>query len=257
MSVSFKGAISFGLIYIPISLYNVIRPNELKFHLLDKKTMSRVKYKKTCVDCNNKEIKSEDLVRGYEYEDGKYIIFAEEDFENLKTKKDKNIVIREFVKLEEIDPIYYDKAYYVVPEQNATKAFNLLKEAMEKEKKVGIAKTVLGTNEKLIALRVVNGIMYLYTLFFKDEVLNIPYVIEDTKLDKQELELAKVLINSLTKKFKPEEFKDEYKERVMEAIKAKIMGKEYVVPKEDEEIKAVDLLVALQESIKNVNSLRS
>lgn len=251
MALSFKGAISFGLIYIPISLHTVIKNNDLKFHLLDKKTNSRVKYKKTCVDCNNKEVSNEDIVKAFEYEDGKYITFSNEDFEDLKTKKEKNIVIESFVKLEEIDPIYYDKAYYVIPNSDASKPFNLLKEAMKIENKVGIAKTVIGTSEKLIALRVVGDIMYLYTLYFHEDIANIPYVIESTKIEKQELDLATTLINTMTKKFNPKDYKDEYKQKVLDAIKAKIMGKEFKVEKEEKENQALDLLVALEESIKN------
>ena len=156
MAYSYKGAITFGLVYIPITLELSVKEHDIGFNMLEKKTKSRVKYKKTCVDCNNKEISNEDIVKGYQYEKGKYVIFTDEDFEKIKTPKDKNITIEIFVNLDEIDPIYFDKAYYVKP-IGADKAFHVLLKAMESEKKAGIAKTVLGTKETLVLLRVRNG----------------------------------------------------------------------------------------------------
>lgn len=254
MAVSYKGAISFGLIYIPISLHTVIKTNDISFNMIEKKTMSRVKYKKTCLDCNDEEVSQRDIVKGYEYEEGKYVIFESEDFEKIKSKKDKNITIEAFVNLSDIDPIYYDKAYYVIPEKGATRAYNLLLAAMEKEKKVGIAKTVLGTKEKLVALRVKGGVMYLNTMYFYEEVQNIPYLIEKTKVEKQELSLAITLVNSMTRKFLPEEYVDEYKIKIEEAIQAKIAGKQIVKKYEIEGNQALDLMAALQASLKNIGS---
>lgn len=254
MGISFKGAISFGLIYIPISLYNVIRTNDISFNLIEKNTMSRVKYKKTCVDCDNNEVKQGDIVKGYEYEDGKYVIFDSDDFEKIKSKRDKNIIIEQFVNLIDIDPIYYDKAYYVIPDKGATRAFNLLKAAMEREGKVGIAKTVIGTKEKLVAIRVKNKVMYLNTMFFHEEVQNIPFVQEETEIVEQELNLALTLLNSMTKKFEPEHFVDEYKLKIQDAIQAKIAGKEIVRKDEIDQNQALDLMAALEQSLKNIGA---
>lgn len=174
MAFSYKGAITFGLVYIPIVLVASIKNNDIGFNMIDKKTMSRVKYKKTCVDCDDKEVKNENIVKGYQYEKDKYVIFTDKDFEKIKTQKDKNITIEQFVNLSEVDPIYFDKAYYVKP-TGADKAFEVLLEAMEKQKKAGIAKTVLGTKETLVLLRVKNGIMFANTLnwyaVFYDEIL--------------------------------------------------------------------------------------
>jgi len=254
MGISYKGAISFGLIYIPITLYNVIRTNDISFNLIEKNTMSRVKYKKTCLDCDNKEVKQSDIVKGYEYEEGKYVIFDNDDFEKIKSKKDKNITIEAFVNLSDIDPIYYDKAYYVVPDSGALRAFNLLLSSMEKEKKVGIAKTVLGTKEKLVAIRVKGGIMYLNTMFFNDEVMLVPYKAEKTKVEKQEVSLAITLLNSMTKKFQPEAYVDGYRKKIEEAIQAKIAGKQIVKKDEIEANQALDLMAALEASLKNVGA---
>ena len=156
MAYSYKCSISFGLVYIPVTLHASVKTQDVGFNMLDKKTMSRVKYKKTCEECDGREVKQEDIVKGYEYEDDKYVVFTEEDFEKLKTKKDKNITIQKFVDIAEIDPIYYDRPYYVNP-TGAENAYALLLRAMEEEKKVGIAKTVLGNKETLIALRAKDG----------------------------------------------------------------------------------------------------
>ena len=152
MAYSYKGSISFGLVYIPVTLYSAVKDNSIGFNMIDKKTMSRVKYKKTCADCDGREVRQEDIVKGFEYEDGKYVVFDDKDFDKLKSKKDKNITIEKFVKLSEVDPIYFDKPYYVVP-TGAEKAFAVLLAAMEQEGKAAVAKTVLGTKETLILIR--------------------------------------------------------------------------------------------------------
>lgn len=248
MAYSYKGAITFGLVYIPVSLSLSIKEHDIGFNLLDKKTKSRVKYKKTCVDCDDKEVKSEDVVKGYQYEKDKYVIFTDEDFEKIKTKQDKNITIEQFVNLDEIDPIYFDKAYYVKP-IGANKAYQVLLKAMESEKKAGIAKSVLGTKETLLLLRVRDGKMLVNTLFFHNEVQKAPEV-EKSKLTKEELELAKNLIGQMTRPFSPEKYRDEYHIRLQKAIKRKISGNEIVQAKEDKEpVKIINLMDALKKSL--------
>ena len=248
MAYSYKGAIAFGLVYIPINLISSIKESDIGFNMLEKKTKSRVKYKKTCVDCNDKEVKNEDIVKGYQYEKDKYVIFSDEDFEKIKTNKDKNITIEQFVKLDEIDPIYYDKAYYVKP-TGSTKAYNVLLKAMESEKKAGIAKTVLGTKETLLVLRVKNGVMLVNTLYFHNEVVK-PPEIEKTKITKQELDLAKNLVNQMSDEFQIEKYKDEYNAKLLKAIKRKISGNEIVETKDEKEpTHVINLMDALQKSI--------
>lgn len=256
MAYSYKGAITFGLVYIPITLQLSIKENDIGFNMLEKKTQSRVKYKKTCVDCNNKEVKNEDIVKGYQYEKDKYVIFTNEDFEKLKTPKDKNITIEQFVDLDEIDPIYYDKAYYVKP-TGADKAYHVLLKAMESEKKAGIAKTVLGTKETLILLRVRNGQMLVNTLYFYDEVQKLPEI-KKPKLAKQEVDLAKNLINQMTAPFKAEKYKDEYYARIKKAIKRKISGNEIVETKEEKSpVRVINLMDALQKSLVTNNNKKA
>lgn len=249
MAYSYKGAITFGLVYIPIVLNSSIKENDIGFNMLDKKTMSRVKYKKTCVDCKDKEVKNENIVKGYQYEKDKYVIFTDEDFEKIKTPKDKNITIEQFVDLKEVDPIYFDRSYYVNP-IGAEKAFMVLLEAMEKQNKAGIAKTVLGTKETLVLIRAKNGKMLVNTLFFDEEIVESPEV-KKAKITKKEVDLASSLINQMTEPFKPEQFKDEYNKRLQKAIKTKISGNEIVErPSKAEDVKIVDLMEALKKSLK-------
>ena len=166
----------------------------------------------------------QDIVKGFEYEDGKYVIFEESDFEKIKTKK-------EFVNLSEVDPLYYDKPYYVAP-TGAEKAFSVLLTAMEQEGKAAIAKTVLGTKETLILIRAKDGQMLLNTLFFEEEVTKNPAKEIIEKGNTAELKMAKAIIEGMTGEFKPEEYRDEYRQKVQEAIERKIAGKEIVTPKE-------------------------
>ncbi|MBQ7227683.1 MAG: Ku protein [Clostridia bacterium] len=248
MAYSYKGAITFGLVYIPITLSLSVKEQDVSFNMLEKKTQSRVKYKKTCVDCNNREIKNEDIVKGYQYEKDKYVIFTDEDFEKIKTPKDKNITIEEFVNLDEVDPIYFDKAYFVKP-VGADKAYQVLLKAMETEKKAGLAKTVLGTKETLILLRAREGKMLVNTLYFYNEIQKAPET-EETKVAKKELDLAKSLISQMSGKFEPQKYKDEYNIRLQKAIQRKIEGNEIVQTKEDKEpVKIINLMEALQKSI--------
>jgi len=245
--MAYKGAISFGLVYIPITLTAAIRENDIGFNMLEKDTLSRIQYKKTCTDCGGKEVPAENIIKGYQYEKDKYVTFTEEEFEKLKSEKDKNITITQFVDLAEIDPIFYDKAYYVSP-TGGEKAFVLLLAAMERENKAGLAKTVLGTRETLVLLRVRDGVMLANTLFFNDEVQKAPQLPQD-KSGKEELALAKTLIDNMTASFKPEQFKDEYNERLHTAIQDKIDGKEISSPHESTSHNVINIMDALKRSV--------
>ena len=255
MAYSYKGSISFGLVYIPITLHSSVKDNDISFNMLDRKSMSRIKYKKTCVDCDNKEVKNEDIVKGFEYEDGKYVIFDDKDFEKLKTKKDKNINIECFVNLDEIDPLYFDRPFYVNP-TGAEKAFKILLKAMEEENKAAIAKIVLGTKESLIAIRAKHGQMLLNTLFFQEEVQENPAEDLDLSIPSSaaELKMAKTIISEMTEKFQPEKYHDEYRERLLKAIDQKISGNQIVRPKEKAPVKIANLLDALKLSLENVET---
>ena len=256
MAYSYKGSISFGFVYIPITLHASTQEHGISFHLLDKKTKSRVKYKKTCVDCKDKEIKNEDIIKGYEYEKGKYVLFDDDDFEKIKSIKEKSIVIEQFVNVDEIDPIYYQKAYYVVP-TGAEKAYYLLLQAMEQENKAGLAKSIIGTKENLIIIRAKNHQMILNTLFFEDEIKSNPNQEITEKVTQAELKLAKTLIQEMTAPFKPKQYKDEYHQKIKKAIEAKIAGKKIVAVKEKAQVPIVDLMEALKNSLKQTKKTKT
>ncbi len=247
MAYSYKTSLNFGLVYIPVTLHSAVRENDVGFRMIDKKTMSRVRYVKTCEDCGGKPVRQEDIVKGFEYEDGKYVIFEESDFEKLKTKKDKNITIEKFVDVSEVDPLYFDKPYYVVP-TGAEKAFAVLLSAMQEEGKAAIAKTILGTKETLIMIRAKDGQMLLNTLFFAEEITANPAK-ELSVGGEKELQMAKAIIESMTGEFRAEEYKDEYRERLQAAIERKIAGKEIVSPKEKGDNSVSNLMEALTKSL--------
>ncbi len=245
MGASYKGAIEFGLIYIPVNLTTAVSEQTIGFNLIHKKTGERIRYKKTCESCEG-EVRPEEIVKGYNYEGDRYVLFEDSDFEKIKTEKDKNIHIIQFIDISEINTVYFDKAYYVMP-SGAFKAFSLLKRAMKETNKAGIAKAVLGTKEKLIALRPDRENMILNTLYFASEVKTAQPV-QDVAAEPAELELAKTLIQNMTLPFKPEEYRDEYNEKLRAAIEQKIRGQEITAVSE-KPAKVIDLMEALKQSI--------
>lgn len=249
MAVSHRGAISFGLVHIPVSLYRATDENSVGFNLLHKDCKGRIRYKKTCPDCSIDDVKQSDIVKGFEYEDGKYVIMQEEDFEKIKTEKDRTIHILHFADLNEIDPIFYEKTYYAVPDSGGDKAFELLRAAMQTENKVAIARTVLGTKENLLTIRPVKDGIMVETMYFLEEVKAVPKAYTTPEVNEDELNMAKMLIGSMTQKFQPEDYRDEYILRVKEAIRQKINGQEIVeaVPARQDNI--VNLMDALQQSL--------
>lgn len=248
MGVSWKGSISFGLIYIPISLQVATSEEKISFNMLHKDCKHRIHYKKVCEHCLE-EVKQSETVKGYQYEDGKYVMFSDDDFERIKTQRDKSINIAQFVDSNEIDSIFYDKTYYVVP-TGGERAFELLKRAMSKTNKVGIAKTVLGTKESLVALRMSGDRMLLNKMFFTNEIRSIQYPFTNIDVEQGEVDLAKQLIHNMTSEFRPEIYHDEYNERLKLAIEQKIEGQEIAVAKDIKEDNIINLMEALQESVR-------
>lgn len=250
MAYSYKSSISFGLVYIPVTLHSCIKNNNIVFNFIDKKTMSRIKYKKTCVDCDGSEVKNEDIVKGYEYQDDTYIIMEDEDFEKVKSKRDKTITIERFVDLHQIDPLYFEKSYYVAP-IGAEQAYSLLMGAMESKGMAGIAKTVLGTKDTLIILRVKDGKMLLNTLYFQEEIQESPAKNIKPVTSGKELELAKNLIENMMEDFDISSYKDEYREKLVNLIDSKISGKAIEIPKEKTQRHVGSLMDALLQSIES------
>ena len=251
MAVSHRGAISFGMVHIPVGLYTATQDNDIHFNQLCKEDGSRVKYKKVCAHCG-KEVGTDDIVKGFEYEKGKYVTMTEDDFEKSKTEKDKTIHILHFAELGSIRPIYFDKTYHAVPEQGGDKAYELLRRAMKEEGKVAIAKTVIGTKQKLMALVPTDEGILAETLFFADEVKEAPKEIPQPEVSQEELSMAKTLIDAMVRPFEPQAYKDEYQARLWEIIQQKIQGKEITVPEESSETTVIDIMEALKKSLAQV-----
>ena len=220
--------------------------------MLHKKTGQRIKYKKTCENCPA-NISQEDIVKGYEYEKGKYVTLTDSELEKIKSPKDKAISIAQFVDLDEIDPIYFEKSYYVAP-QGADKAFIMLTKALEEENKVGIAKTVLGSKEQVVGIRSINGRMILYTMHFYDEVQAYPVKLKDVKIEKEELALARNLIKNMTGEFEAEKYKNEYRAKVLAAINAKIGGRQIKGSNKKMPSNVISLMDALKKSVEQTSS---
>lgn len=251
MAVSHRGAISFGMVHIPVGLYTATQDNDIHFNQLCKEDGSRVKYRKVCANCG-KELSNEDIVKGFEYEPGKYVTMTEDDFEKAKTEKDKTIHILHFTDMNNIRPVYYDKTYHAVPEQGGDKAYELLRRAMLEEQKVAIAKTVMGTKEKLLALIPTEEGLLVETLFFADEIKEAPKEIPQPKVSEAELSMAKTLIGAMVGDFQPQAYKDEYQARLWEIINQKIQGNEITVSQESEQTTVIDIMEALKQSLAKV-----
>ena len=243
----YKTAISFGLVHIPVKLNPVITNNDTSFNLLHKKCETRIKYQKYCPHCK-KEVMQTDIIKGYEYNSNEYVTIDNTELEKIKTKNDKLIEIIAFVDLESVDPLYFEKSYYLETDTK-NKAFGLFKKALEMQSKVAIAKTVLGSKNYYVIIRFGVDNIIMSTLYYKEELKQIETVTNEEYSEK-EVELALKLIESMSGEFKPEEYIDEYQNKLKSALEDKIAGREIKPLKESEPRKITDLMSALQESLK-------
>ncbi len=234
--------------HIPAGLYTATQDNDISFNQLCKEDNSRIKYKKVCAHCG-KEVQSSDIVKRFEYEKDKYVIMSDDDFVKAKTEKDKSIQILHFTDLQAIRSIYYDKTYHAVPEAGGDKAFELLRAAMKQENKVAVAKTVMGTQEKLLTLIPTEEGMLVETMFFRDEVKDSPKEIAKPTVNEAELNMAKTLIGAMVKPFEPELYNDEYQKRLREIIGQKINGKEVTAAPSETTTNVIDIMEALKASL--------
>lgn len=244
-----KSSISFGLVNIPITINPILQDNDVSFNQLHKKCLTRIKYVKYCPHCK-KEVKQEDIIKGYKINEDKYITLTSEELKNLRVETEGNIEIVGFVGASEIDPVFYEKSY-VVSVPSKSKAFSLFRDALEKSKKIAIAKTILSTKFYYVAIRMMGDNMIMSTLYFNEEII-IPDAVSSAKYTKKELDLATKLIDSLKMKFKPEEYVDEYQENIKEAIKEKQKGMKPKTVKAKRKNNIKDLMQALELSLKNV-----
>lgn len=259
MHAVWKGALSFGLVNIPVNMYTASLQKELSFVLLHKKDLSEVRYIRVC-KAEDKEIPWQEIVKGYEYKKGNFVILQDVDFEKANLKKTKTIEIIHFVKEEEVDTIYYVKPYYLEPAKNAEKAYGLLREALKKSKKVGLAKYVLKNREHLAVVKVYEDMIILNQLRYQNEVLraqelSIPAV---GKIQAKEMDIAIALINHLTTSFKPKEYKDTFTEEIKQIIKQKSKGRPIHPKTQEPKISKVhDIMTLLQKSLENEKKPKS
>lgn len=246
--VSRKSVITFGMVAIPIAMYTAIRDNDIHFNQLHKEDNSRIRYKKTCAHCG-KEIKSEDIVRGFEYDKDKYVIITDEEIEKIKTEKEKSIQILHFAQLNQISPVHYNRTYQAVPEAGGEKAFELLRLALMAEQKIAIGKTVMGTKDTLMAIIPREDGILISTMFYADEVKELQKQYAKPQVSEAELNMAKVLINSMDTPFDPSQYKDEYQAKLRELIESKIAGKEIVAAEPESPGQVIDLMEALKASV--------
>ena len=248
-----SGSINFGLVTIPVRLFTAVREQNVHFRSLHDQDKVPLKQKMYC-PADGKEVHREHIVKGYEIAKDQFVVISQEDLEKAAPKSTKAIEIQDFVDLEEIDPLYFDRPYYVAPKPEGAKPYKLLLEAMEKKKKVGIAKVVMWTKEYLCALRPMDGVLCLETMHFNDEVVDKDSVVPTegkARIDEREMKVAQQLIDSLTTKFKPEKYRDEFREKIMEIVERKAAGEEVVTRPEEEDRprKATNLIAALEASL--------
>lgn len=251
MRAIWTGALSFGLINIPVRLYSATTSQGLDLDMLHKKDLSPIRYARVC-RTDGREIPWEDVVKGYEYNDGDYVVLTDEDFKKANVRKTKTVDIEDFTDEKQIDPIYYEKPYYLEPDKGATKAYGLLLYALKKAKKVGVAKFVIRNKEHLGIIRPFKKVLLLNQLRYKSEIrpfdeLDLP---TEEKTKSREVDMALKLINQLTATFKPEQYKDTYTEELKEVIKQKAKGKKPKAKgKEPEPTEVTDIMAMLKASL--------
>ena len=254
MRAIWKGSISFGLVNIPIALYPATMKEELKFRLLRKSDLSPVNYKRVA-EKDGKEVPWDQIVKGYEYEKGKFVVLKEEDFERVDLEATQTVDIQDFVHVDEIDPMFFYKPYYLEPQKGGDKAYALLRDALKDSKKVGIAKVVIKTREYLAGVKPEDGALVLELMHFADELADTEklHVPKKAEVGKREMNMAKSLIESMSAKWDPKKYHDEYREALMEVIEEKVEsgGKEIEEkPKEKKpSTKVIDLVAVLKESL--------
>jgi DNA end-binding protein Ku len=252
-----SGAISFGLVNVPVKVFSATSSKDVRFHQLDGKSKSRIKQKRVSI-ATGEEVPYEDLIKAYEIAPDNYVTVTPEELEALDPKASKTIDIEDFVDLDQIDPVYYERPYYLVPDKGGQKAYALLRNAMRETNKVGIARVVLRTKQYLAAIRPLDDALVMETMLFSDEVnpldeLDLPG--PDVDVTEREEKMARSLIDSLTTDFEPSKYRDEYRERVLQLIEQKASGQEIVVEDAAEEApRVVDLMAALEASLAAVKS---
>ena len=256
MHTVWKGSISFGLVNIPVKLHAATENKDIKLRQLHKECHTPISYKKVCEGCD-KEVKNEDIVKAYEYSKNKFVLLDDEELEKLrKENEEKAVQIIDFVKLEEIDPIYFEKSYFMAPDSGGSKAYTLLRKALLESGKIGVAKIIIRAKEQLAVVRVYKDTLVMETIHFPDEVRpvsEVPNIPIEQEVVQKELETALLLVDQLTTEFEPEKYKDDYRTALMELIEEKKSNTSTTVAAEERQPAAssnvTDLMAALQASL--------
>jgi DNA end-binding protein Ku len=245
-----NGVISFGMVSIPVKLYTATEDKDISFNLLHKECGTRLKQLRWCPK-HDRAVEWSEIARGYEYSKDEYVVMEDEDFEKLPLPSKQTVELTAFVEAQQIDPIYYQKTYYLEPEQKGVKPYALLMKALKEKELTGIAKIAIRNKEQLCALRPLEGTLVIETLFYPDEIREAPSEIDlgDVKVSPAEMKMAEALIELLQDDFKPEEYKDEYREALQQVIDAKLDGTEVEAPEVARPAKVTDLMSALKASV--------
>jgi DNA end-binding protein Ku len=255
MRAIWKGSISFGLVNIPIALYPATRREEMKFRLLRKSDLSPVNYKRVA-EKDGKEVPWEQIVKGFEYEKGKFVVLNDKDFQRVDLEATQTVDIQDFVEVEEIDPMYFYKPYYLEPQKGGDKAYTLLRETLEKTRKVGIAKVIIKTRQYLAGVKPLKDALVLELMHFAEELadpekLNLPK--KSAEPGRREIQMAEALVENMSSEWNPKKYKDDYRDALMEVIEEKVEagGKEIEEkPKAKKpSTKVIDLVEVLQQSL--------
>lgn len=260
MRTLWRGAISFGLVNIPVRLYTATEHKDLKFSFLHAECKTPVRYKKYCPTCN-RDVEMDEIVRGYEYDKGQYVVMNEEDFEQVPLATTRTVDIVDFVNLADIDPIYFDKTYFLEPGEGGVKAYALLRKAMAESGRIALAKVAIRSKETLAAVRVYDDrLLVMETMFWPDEIRaygELQGIDEEPSLHEKEVQMAEMLISNLATDFQPEKYTDEYRQALLDVIRSRIEGQEVYHVEAPRPEKVIDLMEALRASVQMAEEQRA
>ncbi|KQX51899.1 MULTISPECIES: Ku protein [unclassified Paenibacillus] len=251
MHTVWKGAISFGLVHVPVKMFSATEDKDISMRYIHKTCITPLSYVRKCQTCE-KEVEWEEISKGYEYEPGRFVIFEKDELENISGEANKEIKILDFVNLTDIDPVYFQKTYYLGPGDTGSGAYHLLLDSMRQTGKIGIAKVSIRSKSSLAAIRVIENCLAMETIFYPDEIRpisQVPNLPEKVTVNEREMEMAKMLISQLSTPFEPEKYKDEYRGRLLEAIEHKVAGEEVQSAPALQKTSVIDLMAALQASL--------
>ncbi len=259
MRAIWKGAVSFGLVNVPIRLYSATENHDVQFRQVHREDGGRIKYQRIC-SIDGEIVSYDDIAKGYETEDGDMVVLTDEDFKDLPSKSSKEIAVEKFVPIDQIDPMLLDKCYYLEPDKASTKPYVLLRDALEKENRMAVVSVSIRTRMTMAVLRVRDGVIVMQTMLWPDEIRkpDFAHLEDEGRATKQELAMADLLIEQLAGDYVPDDYEDDYATALQSLVKAKVEGGEVQVAEEskDESGEVVDLLAALKRSVDKAKAAR-